>query len=296
VTRRQATHPTEAALSEAGPEEFAEFGAAALDFFQNLFEQTAHFDHRGDDDHARELLGDLLIDLMHYAERRNLEFNDILAQAQSHYLGEQQTETVFSIGSTVQLQGPVAEGALLVGQPTRGTVTGFLVQEHGPTQYYVHFLGEPSNRSLIAADLEPAPPFPAAPITGGVITDPLRAEKSLVETMTRVGQAETEGVQPKASDLRDQQVLLDAVVTWNDMDERNVTDLLLAQVASRLPGADPQNRPEPPTPGRLTPSQLAAQAFPVPLGQGLATEPPDAPTTPAQRSAAAPQKAPNPNR
>ncbi|MFG2091858.1 MULTISPECIES: hypothetical protein [unclassified Spirillospora] len=254
-------------MAEAGAEEFAEFGAAALDSFQALFEQTEHLDHRTNDDHARELLGDLLIDLMHYAEHRDLEFNDILAQAQGYYLSEQDNPSVFPIGSTVQLEGPAADEAILLGQPTRGTITGILVPDYGPTEYYVGFLGETNNRKTIAADLEPAPPFPATTIAEGVIDDPLRAEEILVETMARIGSTESQGIQTHKDDLNDQQALLNALMAWNGMERHNVTDLLLAKVATRLAPDRQQPPTTPDTP--LSPGQLAAQAFPTPLPQGL---------------------------
>ncbi|WP_021593513.1 hypothetical protein [Actinomadura welshii] len=265
------------AQAEAGAAEFAEFGAAALDSFQALFEETEHLDHRGNDAHARELLGDLLIDLMHYAQHRGLEFNDILAQANGHYLSERNSPDVYAIGSTVQLDGPAADEAALLGHPTKGSVTGILVPHDGPTQYYVHFLGETSNHSVIAADLEPAPPFPVTLTTNGIVRDPVLAEETLIETMTRIGRADLSGVPPQQDDLKDRQVLLEALVAWNGMDTRDVTDLLLAKVEQHL--ATP--RPKAPLQGApLGPGQLAAQAFPIPLAQGLTDPQPGPRTTP----------------
>ncbi|NKZ03319.1 hypothetical protein [Actinomadura latina] len=261
-------------MAEASAAEFAEFGAAALDSFQALFEETEHLDHRSNNTHARELLGDLLIDLMHYADHRGLEFNDILAQANGYYLSEHSSPDVLAIGATVQLDGPAADEAILLGAPTRGTVTGLLVPHDGPTEYDVRFLGQTSSRTIIAADLEPAPPFPATSTTQGVINDPLQAEETLAETMTRIGRADLSGIQPQQQDLDDRRVLLDALVTWNGMDTHDVTDLLLAKVEPRLTAS----QPKPPEAGtRLGPAQLAAQAFPVPLNQGLAERLPDSP-------------------
>lgn len=263
-------------MAEAGTEEFAEFGAAALDSFQALFEETEHLDHRSNDAHAHELLGDLLIDLMHYAENRGLDFNDILAQAHGHYLSEQNSPDVFAIGSTVQLDGPAADEAVLLGRPTRGSVTGILVPNDGPTEYYVRFLGETSNRSIISADLEPASPFPDTPTAQGVIDDPLLAEETLIETMARIGRADLDGVQPQHDDLNDHRVLLDALVAWNGMDKHNVTDLLLAKVEPRLTTSQPTS-PVAGTPP--SPAQLAAQDFPVPLAEGLTRHQPGSQAT-----------------
>ncbi|GAA0284467.1 hypothetical protein GCM10009527_095690 [Actinomadura nitritigenes] len=265
-------------MTEAGAEEFAEFGAAALDAFQALFEQTEHLDHRTNDKDARELISDLLVDLMHYAERRGIEFNDIAAQAQAYYDTERDNPNAFAIGSAVQLEGPAAHEVILLGQPTRGTVTGVLVSQQGQTEYYVHFLGQTQNQSVLAADLEPAPPFPTTPTSQGVVHDPLKAEQLLVNSATRIAMADVHSRAPDQDDLRDQQTLLAALTTWNDMHERNVTDLLLSRVAEHLDAAelDDTTKPPPPAPtaestARLTPAQLAAQAFPVPLADSIAS-------------------------
>ncbi|MEU5993335.1 hypothetical protein ABZ806_30565 [Spirillospora sp. NPDC047418] len=262
-------------MTEARTAEFAEFGAAALDAFQALFEETEHLDHRGNNTHARELLGDLLIDLMHYADHRGLEFNDILAQANGYYLSEHNSPDVLAIGTTVQLDGPAADEAILLGAPTRGTVTGLLVPHDGPTQYDVHFLGQTSSRTIIAADLKPAPPFPSTPTSQGVISNPLRAEETLVETMARIGRADLNGVQPAQEDLNDHHALLDALTAWNVIDEREVTDLLLAKVEPRL------TTPPASAGTALSPAQLAARDFPIPLAQGLADHQPAAHQRPA---------------
>ncbi len=274
-------------MAEADAAQFAEFGAAALDSFQALFQETEHLDHRYNDAHAHELLGDLLIDLMHYADHRGLEFNDILAQASGYHLSERNDPDVLAIGAAVQLDGPAADEAVLLGRPTRGSITGLLVPLDGPTEYYVRFLGETSSRPVLAADLEPAPPFPATSTTQGVIRNPLRAEETLIETMTRIGRADLAGVQPQQGDLDDHHALLDALVTWNGMDKRDVTDLLLAKAEPRLTASSP--RPSSGAP--LDPAgELAAHDFPIPLSLGLAEPQPASqpPPRPAGPTAARP--------
>ncbi|QFG22852.1 hypothetical protein [Actinomadura sp. WMMB 499] len=255
-------------MANAGPEEFAEFGATVLDTFQDLFEETGYLDHRTNDAHARELLGDLLVDLMHYAERRALDFGDILGEARGYFRAEQHPTDTYAIGSTVELEGPAAEEAVLLGRPTRGTITGFFVPDHGFTEYYVHFLGDKSAQRVISADLDPAPRFPSTLTTEGAITNPLKAEDALVEATTRIGLADVHGVSPAPDDLRDHRALLRAFASWTGLDRRSVTDLLLSRVAERLPapgsGQQPTSTPDAPAPGRL-----AAQGFPVPLAEGL---------------------------
>lgn len=276
-------------MPDAGVEEFAEFGAEALDAYQALFEETAHLDHRTDDHHACELIGDLLLDLMHYAERRGLEFDDVLAQAEADYLLERPDARVFPIGTAVELDGPAAHEAILLGLPTRASVTGVLVPLTGPTQYYVRFLGETTNRPVIAADLRPAPPFPATPTTAGVITDPLRAEDHLIRTLTRIDAAHTRGDQPPAGLRADRDSLLDALTTWNNMDERSIIDLLASKIAKQL-AADEELQPTQGATlpcGPTTPGQLANQGFPKPLTQRLSGRPSTGRSATAPRTARA---------
>ncbi|MEU9019363.1 hypothetical protein [Actinomadura sp. NPDC048394] len=284
-------------MTEAGTEEFAEFGAAALDAFQALFEQTEHLDHRTNDEDARELISDLLVDLMHYAEHRGIEFNDLVAEAQAYYDTERDNPNAFAIGSTIQLEGPAAHEAILLGQPTRGSVTGVLVSHQGQTEYYVRFLGHNENQAVLAANLKPAPPFPATPTTQGVVHDPLKAEQLLVDAATRIAMADIHSRQPSQDDLRDHRTLLAALTTWNNMHERNVTDLLLSRVTEHLNAAELDDTTKQPAPAaestaRLTPAQLAAQAFPLPLADSIASDQKPA-TTRASRTR---QPPPSPSR
>ncbi|MFF0521529.1 hypothetical protein ACFYTC_22705 [Actinomadura nitritigenes] len=265
-------------MTEAGAEEFAEYGAAALDAFQALFEQTEHLDHRTNARDARELISDLLIDLMHYAERRGIEYNDIAAQAQAYYDIERGNPDAFAIGSTVQLEGPAAHEAVLLGQPTRGTVTGVYVTPQNQTEYYVHFLGQTTNQPVLPADLEPAPPFPTTTTNQSIVRDALKAEQLLVDTATRIALADVHNQPPSRDDLHDHRALLDALTTWNNMPERNVTDLLLSKVADHLTTTEPGNATTAPPAAaarkptaHLSPAQLAAQAFPVALADGITT-------------------------
>ncbi|MEV5831912.1 hypothetical protein AB0L25_40805 [Spirillospora sp. NPDC052242] len=260
-------------MANAGPEEFAEFAATILDTFQQLFEETGHLDHRTSDAHARDLLGDLLVDLMHYAERRGLDFGDILGESQGYFHTEKRQANAFTIGAPVQLEGPAAQEAVLLGRPTRGAVTGMLNPDDGVPEYYVHFIGDKNSERVIAADLEPAPPFPTTSTSKGVINTPLHAEGLLLEAATRTALADVHGLHPNADDLRDHRALLDSFVSWTGMDRLGVTDLVLSRVSERLPVPDHGRlHGDEPSPGRL-----AAQGFPTPIAQRLGDNPSESP-------------------
>lgn len=252
-------------MANAGPEEFAEFAATILDTFQGLFEETAHLDHRRNETHARDLLGDLLVDLMHYAERRGLDFGDILGESRSYFDSEKMRADAFAIGATVQLEGPAANEAVLLGRPTRGAVTGMLMPDDGVPEYYVHFIGDKNSERVIAADLEAAPPFPATVTSKGVIDAPLQAEGVLLEAATRMALADVHGLRPNDDDMRDHHALLGSFVSWTGMDRLSVTDLVLSRVSERLPVSAPGRLPT----TELSPGRLAAQSFPTPLTQQL---------------------------
>ncbi|OLT31879.1 hypothetical protein BJF79_08780 [Actinomadura sp. CNU-125] len=251
-------------MADAGPEEYAEFAATILDTFQELFEETGHLQHRTNDAHAHELISDLLVDLMHYADRRGLDFDDILGDSQAYFLTEQQQANVFAIGTAVQLEGPTAKEAILLGRPTRGAVTGMFVPDHGIPEYHVHFIGDRSSESVVAADLEPAPPFPPTTTTAGVIDFPLRAERALLDATTRIALADVQNVRPSTDDVRDHRALLASFASWTGMEPRSITDLLLSRISERLPAPEPQ-RPR----DDLSPGRLAAQGFPTPITQRL---------------------------
>jgi hypothetical protein len=237
-------------------EDFAEYAASALDSFQNLFEQNAHRDHRTDDLFAGELIGDLLTDLMHYADRRGLDFGRIAKAAHDDFLREQPEAPALTIGSAVRLTGTAAQEAALADQPLRGSITGLVITDQGATDFYVRRLGDPRSRRFGEDDLAPAEPFPSVPTRDGIVDHPLKAEKLLIDTALQTALSGTE--QP--FDLHDHQALLTALATWNGLDEQSTRDLLLAEVEQEIDRA-----PEPDAEVR-NPGALAAQGFPSAMG------------------------------
>ncbi|WP_131738847.1 hypothetical protein [Actinomadura roseirufa] len=272
-------------MTDSDTDDFAEFGATILDSFQALFEQSTAWNHRRNDHQARELLADLLTDLMHYTDQRGLSFDDVLDGARSSFFSEQAQARALAIGSLVQLEGPAAHEAELLGHPTRGCVTGLLIPDSGPIEYYVHFMGDSKNQRILDTDLEPAPPFPLTSTSRGIIDNPLRAEEVIIQTVRQIERAKARGAHPQPEDVRDHQALLRALTGWSRMDPRTATDLIKARSTSTT--RRPEEPSAPNTPPQAGP--LAAQGFPVSLEQGL----PDRSARTPSRPSSAPGKPPH---
>jgi hypothetical protein len=253
-------------------EDFAEYGAAALDSFQNLYQHQEQRDHRTDDGFAEALIGDLLTDLMHYTNHRGLDFHQILRTAQHDFLQGLPEPPALTLGTPVRLTGTAAQHAVHLGEPVYGAITGLVVPQQGPTEYYVRRLGDSASRQFTAQDLEPAPPFPAVPTRKGIIDHPLRAEDLLVDAAARDASGNT--VSPSnesAFDLPEHRALLKALASWNGLDDHATRQLLLTKVEHKLNEINATARSSPaqqptiePIPGaRLhDAAQLAGQALP----------------------------------
>ncbi|RAY14986.1 hypothetical protein DPM19_09555 [Actinomadura craniellae] len=85
----------------------AEFAAKALDAFQEHAQPGPAPDHRKDAEHAAGLVGDLLIDLMHYADRRGLDFDETLLAARLFYADETATAQDTAVQHARALAGAV---------------------------------------------------------------------------------------------------------------------------------------------------------------------------------------------
>ncbi|MFI0351008.1 hypothetical protein [Actinomadura sp. 9N407] len=272
--------------------EFAEYGATALDSYQNLFEHAGRRDHRADDRHASELVGDLLADLMHYTDHRGLDFDEIVRTARNDFLRELSPEPPPTLGTLVRIKGPLAEEAHILGQPTLGAVTGLVVPHRGNTEYYVRRMGELGSQQYTGDDLEPAPPFPSVPTSTGIVDNPLRAEELLVDATVRssLTTAATETSRP--DDVREHRALLTALASWNGLDEQAAKDLLLAKVADKLKVAEGSPGQLTPIPPRqpatneepANPARLAAQAFPPALEQDVTPAEPSRPAASNSRT------------
>ncbi|MEU5885188.1 hypothetical protein [Spirillospora sp. NPDC047279] len=246
--------------------DFAEYAARALDGYQDQFVSKAGLDHRTNEQYATELLADLLGDLMHYAQDRGVDFESALDIARQDFAAEQATETKFLITSPVRLVGRAAQEATRAGLPTCGMVTGILLPEKGPTDYYVRGLGDSRSHRFIGDDLTPGAPFTPIPTYQGIVEDPLAAEVALINATARVGAADNREMPPRLEDIEDHHVLLSALATWNAMDQEQVSKLIYPKVSARLheleSALDPWRHASPGN-DHPTPAQLAAQDFPT---------------------------------
>ncbi|GAA2614142.1 hypothetical protein SMC26_24050 [Actinomadura fulvescens] len=264
-------------MPDSSSTDFATFGAMALDLYQEIFEGAQGLDHRTNDDHAGSLLGDLLADLMHYADARGISFDTALEMARSDHAAERSQPGQHLIGSPVQLIGLDAAEREFADLPIRGQVTGILTPPDGPTTCYVRFPLEMNGHAFTEDKLRPAPPFPPTITSAGVVESPLAAEAALVETIARIESADNPGSAPRFEDIRDHQALLATLSSWVGMDEQRTSELIEPKVFDRIRqletgpglGSSPaldvgrhQTVDELST-RRSAPAQLAAENFPL---------------------------------
>jgi hypothetical protein len=250
-------------MSEITNSDFADFGAVALDRYQELFDDPKGLDHRADADHALSLLGDLLADLMHYADARGVDFDHALTRARTDHTVERVESGRFEIGSLVQLIGPEARRRENAGLTTRGQVTGVLTPQDGPVTFYVKFPGETSGHAFGQNILGPAPKFPMTVTSTGMVGTPLAAETALVNTVLRIEAGEVPGSAPRVEDLRDHRALLTALSSWVGLDERRTSELIRPKIFAKLRKLETEPAPE------WLSAHLAAQDFPQTPGEEL---------------------------
>ncbi|MBO2447140.1 hypothetical protein J4573_08585 [Actinomadura barringtoniae] len=263
-------------MSEITNTDFAEFGAIALDGYQELFENPKGLDHRTNISEGLSLLSDLLADLMHYADERGVDFDHALAQARTDHTVERAESGTYEIGATVQLTGPEAGRREHAGLTTRGQVTGVLSPQGGSATFYVQFPGEASGHPFPEPTLLPAPRFPPTVTSTGVVGTPLAAEAALVAAILRIEKSDAPGSAPRMEDLRDHRTLLTSLSSWTGLDERRFSELLRPKIFAKLRQLDVESAGEalsgsptalePPNP-RADSAQLAAQDFPRAPGE-----------------------------
>jgi hypothetical protein len=153
-------------------------------------------------------LGDLLCGLLHYAELREISFDDVLITAKHEY---DQQRTWYLPGDAVQL----ASGARQAG-PADARVGEILKARPGnPPAYLVDFIAvrvwypEPG--------LAPAEHFPAVTTGYGIIGTAYAAQHCLNQTARRIQDARNQGGCPEAVDINDLRTFLTTLSGWSGM-------------------------------------------------------------------------------
>lgn len=204
-------------------------------------------------DHA--LLADLLRDLHHYADRRDLNFNDALTTARRDY---EDQRTTYQPGDAIRLTGRSSDAAAAGGFPLVGEIVNAR-PGHLP-EYQVEFI---TRRQWISEpDLEPASRFPDVATRFGQVSSAHVARWCFIQTARQVEQAFSRGSHPEAEDIRDLAGFLDALSRWSGI-ARPALLWSFSEVIGEKDG-----RLVAQAPGR-NPVTLAALDAPRPLGMSL---------------------------
>jgi hypothetical protein len=258
----------------------AEYAATALDVYQqsgrNGPPPGTGPDHRTDRGHADVLVRDLLTDLMHYADLREVDFDAALAGGRFAYVEERTEAAAHQPGALVQLTGTAATQAEKARLPHRGVVTELQLTPGEPAIYKVRCPGEAQAHPFAAEDLEPAPPFGPVTTRQKVVHTPLAAEQAMVEAIARITLCDEHNRPAEYADIEDYHVLLGALTAWTRRSEAQLTEPLVPRMtreAQRLATELAAGGRQPELQVGLTqvidPAQLAAQDFPFSLAGGV---------------------------
>ncbi len=237
--------------------QYAEFGAFILDAYQAGVMSEPAPDHRTDPTYGTDLLGDLLGDLMHYADQYKVDFETAAVEASSRYLAQRSDEAPYRPGTLVQLTQDAADDPILAGLPRRGVITGLRMIPGKPTAFAMRSPGEPEGHWYSATDLEPAPAFRPIPTNNGIIDTPLQAEQALVETVARIGLADLHQQPADHHDIEDHHALLIGLEAWSGTWAEQLTDKLGPRFEEALQALEYQQPSH-----TVHPAHLADRDFP----------------------------------
>lgn len=223
----------------------------ALDAYQR-HALNEHLPSPPDRRHADALIGALVGDLKHYADACGLDFAEILANARAAYTAELSDQTRYAIGDEVRL----------ITHPQRcGTITNITVQ-NGEQLHHVHVAGVPYTHAELAADIEPANPFPLVPTSLGVITTARQAEATLVEFAIRARHETGAGSDPTAKAACDR--LITALTWWSGTTHHELAKEISPRIAQQIIESRTAE-----VMADESPVRLARQGFPYDLRDGI---------------------------
>lgn len=249
---------------------YAEAAAFALDAYHVGAAPHIGEDHRTDPRQAEELLGSLLHDLFHYADRYGADFQRVSREAMLDYLNERLDETPFRTGTLVQVTTEAADDPTLSALPRRGVITDIHLAPGRQARYDVRSPGEPVAYQFASGDLEPGPPFRPIPTRDGIVDTPLDAEQALIQAVARLGLTDRLQRPPQPCNLHDKKALLTALSSWAGVTEERLIDLLgprFDEELQRLERSAAQH-----------PAALAAADYPIDPTDGLSSPGPEGPS------------------
>ncbi|WP_021593512.1 hypothetical protein [Actinomadura welshii] len=182
--------------------------ATALDAYQHQLLPDDLPSHRTDPLVAELLSKSLLGQLVHYADRRDLNVRDTVALLHQDQLDRGnpgEPAHGFRLGSEVQFrQQRTASGAKPRYPLWRGFITALAGSPDGEARCTVRVPGVNQGLHVTASELEPADPLPPLPTrTAGVVASARDAEATIIDIAVRLKNAANNGL------VADEQALTD---------------------------------------------------------------------------------------
>ncbi|MFD0900065.1 hypothetical protein [Actinomadura sediminis] len=154
--------------------------------------------------YSSALLAALICDLEHYANQHDLSFAHAVNVGRSAHAEEAAEQATYFIGDHVRLLNHDGRCGTIIGWAT--------IDDHEDRLFLIVVPGVSRVYDERAADLEPAPPFPATSTTTGEVTHALQAESAYIGFAARIPRT-APSLQPALR--QDCQKLLSALSTWS---------------------------------------------------------------------------------
>ncbi|GAA1875153.1 hypothetical protein [Actinomadura bangladeshensis] len=248
--------------------------AAALDAYQQHLLPDDAPSHRADPTLAEPLITSLIEQLARYAEARDLDIHDTLAELHQQRLDsggpDHDPSYNFRLGAEVQFrQQRTATGAKPHYPLWRGFITALATAPDGEPQCTVRVPGISEGLHVTAFELEPADSLLPLPTrTAGVVCNARDAESTIIDIAVRLKRAAGNGLVPDEQALTDLAQLTMRLSTWSG----GRPDAIMRHLYDRI--IDTAQRPPSRRPGPDAAARLSATEFPQQPGPSRSDGPP----------------------
>jgi hypothetical protein len=184
----------------------AAWAAQAIEAFQSAA------GHHGGPDTA-EVIGSLITALCHYADRRGINFGEILSASSEAYLSQRASEQhaseqhAYKPGDEVRIRDGAVLAPSLATLPRLGIVAALYPGADRTQQYAIRFPGEINAMPFTGPEIEPAPPFQPVRTRQGTVASLAEAEQVLISTAARIQISHLRKTRPARADVRDRHLL-----------------------------------------------------------------------------------------
>ncbi|TDE22068.1 hypothetical protein, partial [Actinomadura sp. 6K520] len=195
--------------------------AAALDSYQYRLLPDHIHSHRADPTLAERLIDSFLQQLARYADRRDLDIHDTLAELHQQRIDrggpDHAPEYSFRLGAQVQPRQPPTATGDNAGHPLwRGFITALAATPDGQAQCTVRIPGVNQALQITAAELEPADSLLPLPTrTAGIVITAAEAEQTIIDIAVRLKRAAGNGLATNEHALADLAQLTMRLSAWS---------------------------------------------------------------------------------